>query len=274
MPPSNDPANEPFLPESSITTPEQTPLLAAPKTPSPYLIPGSIVLGSTIIGLFLMAGLSLQKGSPSVTAGVQQAAAAAVDIKDVKTDGDPYIGNANAPVTMAYWSDYQCPFCKAFEVGGVPQINSTTPPAMPDIIKKYVAAGKLKVVFKDFPFLGNDSMTGAEYEHAVWELYPQQFYNWRVAMYKAQDEEGDQGFGNADSIDQLIAQQFPQFDVAKIRQLVASKKAQYDAAIDADKTEGSTFGVNGTPGFIIGTTLIPGAAPLAQFTAAIDAQLK
>jgi protein-disulfide isomerase len=33
------------------------------------------------------------------------------------------------------------------------------------------------------------------------------------------------------------------------------------------------MGVQGTPGFIIGTTLIPGAVGYAQFKAAIDAQL-
>ena len=45
--------------------------------------------------------------------GQQQAAA--VNIKDVKTDGDPFIGKADAPVTIAFWSDFQCPYCKKLE---------------------------------------------------------------------------------------------------------------------------------------------------------------
>ncbi|MBV9159924.1 MAG: thioredoxin domain-containing protein, partial [Candidatus Kaiserbacteria bacterium] len=50
-------------------------------------------------------------------------------------------------------------------------------------------------------------------------------------------------------------------------------KAAYDAAANADKTEGANFGIQGTPGFITGKTLIPGAVDYSQFKSAIDAQL-
>lgn len=241
----------------------------AAKDNSKFLIPGAILVGALIIGVSLIIGLSRSSaplpstgGSPSV----------AVNVKNVKTAGDPYIGSASAPVEMAFWSDYQCPYCKAFEVGGVPQI--TIPAAMPDLVKQYVDTGKVKIVFKDFPFLGNDSITGAEYGRAVWHLYPAQYFAWRTAMYQAQDAEGDQGFGNASTIDQLIVTKFPQMDDAKIKTDIAANKSSYDAAMQADETEGQSFGIQGTPGFITGTTLIPGDEPLSAFTAAIDPQLK
>src|SRR6185295_7298977 len=97
-----------------------------------------------------------------------------------------YIGSENAKVVLAYWSDYQCPFCKAVEVGGIPQIPIE--PALPEIIKQYVDAGTVRIVFKDYAFLGPDSATAALYEAAVWEAYPTRFYAWREAMFKAQDE--------------------------------------------------------------------------------------
>ena len=237
---------------------------------SKLFVPAAIVIGAAIIGICLIIGLSHGTAGSGQAAGA--ATAAAVNIKDVKTAGDPYIGSANAPVVMAYWSDYQCPFCKAFEVGGVQGI--TQPAVMPTLIKNYVDKGKLQIVFKDFPFLGNDSTTGAEYEHAIWELYPTQFYAWRTAMFTAQDAEGDKGFGNATTIDQLITSKFPQMDDAKIKAAITANKAKYDAAIDADKTEGGAMGVSGTPGFITGTTFIGGFDALSAFTAAIDAQLK
>jgi protein-disulfide isomerase len=196
----------------------------------------------------------------------------AVNIKDVTTTGEPYVGKADAPVTMAFWSDFQCPYCKAFEVGGVPQI--TLKPALPDLMTQYVNTGKLKIVFKDYPFLGNDSVTAAEYGRSIWALYPDQYFAWRTAMYVAQDEEGDQGFGNAVSIDQLIKSKFPQMDDSKIKADIAKNKGTYDAALAADRAEGDKFGITGTPGFIVGTTLIPGAAELPTFTAAIDPLLK
>ncbi|HVM73559.1 MAG TPA: thioredoxin domain-containing protein [Candidatus Paceibacterota bacterium] len=233
--------------------------------------PGAIIVAGVLIAGGLFLGLSHNGGA--VAQGQPTAAVApAVNIKDVKTDGEPYIGSTNAPVVMAFWSDYQCPFCKAFEVGGVPQI--TTPAAFPDILKNYVDTGKLKVVFKDFPFLGNDSTTAAEYGRSIWVLYPDQYFTWRTAMYKAQDQEGDQGFGNAATIDALIKSQFPQISDSAVKADIAKNKSAYDAAMQADEAEGTKFGIQGTPGFIVGTSLIDGAQPLSAFTAAIDPLLK
>ena len=193
-----------------------------------------------------------------------------VNIKDVKTDGDPFIGSATAPVTIAFWSDFQCPFCKSAEVGGVPQIP--TPPSIPEIIKNYVDMGKVKIVFMDFAFLGNDSITAALYNRSVWKLYPTQYFAWRTAMYVAQDAENS-GFGNATSIDKLNAT-IPGLDAAKIAADVEANKAVYQAMIDFDKAEAQKVGVNATPSFVIGTEVIQGAYPYPTFQTAIDALLK
>ena len=234
-----------------------------------FAIPIAIVIaGALIAGAVYFASIGRgQAGNGAPGAPAQPK----VNIKDVKIAGEPYIGNENAPVTMAYWSDYQCPFCRAVQVGGIPQIPIS--PALPSLIKDYVDTGKLKIVFKDFAFLGNDSLTAALYEHAIWELYPGKFYQWRKAMFEAQDAEGDQGFGNEESILKLIGT-IPGLDANRLKALVAEKKDAYSQAIDADRTEGASFGIQGTPGFIIGTKFIAGADQLSAFTTAIDAQLK
>jgi len=218
-----------------------------------------------VAGLFI-AGAVYWNGSHPVVAPAgavpTPAGAVAVDIKNVKTDGNPFIGQANAPVTMAFWTDFQCPFCKRFEVETLPQI-----------IKDYVDAGKVKVVFMDFTFLGNDSVTAALYSHAVWKLYPSQYFAWRTAMYAAQDEEGDQGFGDAASIDKLIAT-IAGLDAAKIAADVKANTSAYQAIVDADRAEAGKVGVNATPSFVIGKQVIAGAYPYANFKVAIDAVLK
>lgn len=243
----------------------------ARKDNSALYMPLAIVLAGALIGAGLMFGL--RGGGTTNTAGAPAAAGqTAVNIKDVKTANEPYIGKADAPVTIAFWSDYQCPFCKAFETGGVPQIPTAA--ALPDIIKTYVDTGKVKIVFKDFAFLGNDSVDAAEYGRAIWHLYPDQYFAWRTAMYKAQDAEGDQGFGKASTIDTLIKAQFPSMSVASVQADVAKNKAAYDAEIQADQQEGQSFGINGTPGFITGTSHIDGAQSFAAFQAVIDPQLK
>jgi protein-disulfide isomerase len=136
-----------------------------------------------------------------------------------------------------------------------------------------VDAGKVKVVFLDFTFLGNDSIAAALYSRSVWKLYPNKYFEWRTAMFDAQDEEGDQGFGDPASIDKLNAT-IAGIDAAKVAADVKANASAYQAAVDADRAEAQKAGVNATPSFIIGTTLIQGAYPYANFKEAIDATLK
>ena len=232
-----------------------------------YFLPVAVVVAGLLIAGAVMWNGSRPAGTDST--GSPQAGPK-VNIKDVKTDGDPFIGSATAPVTIAFWSDFQCPFCKSAEVGGVPQIP--TPPSIPEIIKNYVDMGKVKIVFMDFAFLGNDSITAALYNRSVWKLHPTQYFAWRTAMYVAQDAENS-GFGNATSIDKLNAT-IPGLDAAKIAADVEANKAVYQAMIDFDKAEAQKVGVNATPSFVIGTEVIQGAYPYPTFQTAIDALLK
>lgn len=200
-------------------------------------------------------------GTPP-TGGTGTAPSGSVDIKNVKTEGDPFIGQANAPVTIAFWSDFQCPFCKQFEINTLPQI-----------IKDYVDTGKVKVVFMDFTFLGQDSVMAALYNQSIWKLYPNLYMAWRTAMYNAQDAEGDQGFGDAESIDKLNAT-VSGIDAAKVAADVKANTSTYQAIVDGDKAEAQKAGVNATPGFVIGKQTILGAYPYTNFKTAIDAVLK
>ncbi|HUQ30196.1 MAG TPA: thioredoxin domain-containing protein [Candidatus Paceibacterota bacterium] len=230
-----------------------------------YLVPISVVLAGLFIG-----GAVMWNGSHPAGTGTTDGAAMKVNIKDVKTSGLPYVGNANAPVTMAFWSDFQCPYCKAVEVGGIPQIPIT--PAIPEVMKNYVETGKVKIVFKDFSFLGPNSDTAALYGRAVWELYPSQYMMWRTAMYVAQDGENT-GFGDEASV-QKLTKTIAGIDEAKVTAAVKANQATYMAAIAADRAEATKFGVNATPSFIVGTQVIAGAQPYANFQAAIDPLLK
>ncbi len=215
-----------------------------------------ILIGVVVLTGLLITGAVFWGAQPAATP-----ATTAVDAKNVKTDGEPFIGQANAPVTIIEWSDYQCPACKQFEISTLPQV-----------IVDYINAGKVKIVFKDFAFIGNDSITGGEYGRAIWKLYPDKYFAWRTAMYNAQDQE-NAGFGNTASIDKLDAT-IPGIDAAKVAADVKANASTYQALMDADKAEAGKLGVNATPSFIIGTQLIQGAYPYATFKAAIDPLLK
>lgn len=228
------------------------------ETSNKYFLPIAVVVAGLFIAGAVMWNGSRPAGSPQAGTG----AAPKVDIKNVKTDGDPFIGQPNAPVTIAVWGDYQCPFCKKFEAETLPQI-----------IKDYVDVGKVKVVFMDFTFLGSDSTTAALYSRSVWSLYPSQYFVWRTAIYDAQDEEQDIGFGDAASIDKLNAT-IAGIDAVRIVADVKANKSTYEAQINADKTEAQKVGIGATPSFVIGTQVIQGAYPYPTFQAAIDALLK
>ncbi|MEK7079714.1 MAG: thioredoxin domain-containing protein [Patescibacteria group bacterium] len=224
-----------------------------------YLTPISVLVGACIIAAALAFG---NGGGAQQAATNGQPPAQAVDIKKVDVKGDPYIGNPNAPVVMAYWFDYQCPFCKKFDQD-----------TMGQIYENYVKTGKVKVVFQDFQFLGPDSDDGALFARAVWEAYPDQFYAWYQAMFEAQDEE-HAGFGNTASIVTMTKAKVPAIDTTKVLALIEKNKDAYTKAITADRTEGGTMGVSGTPAMIIGKTLLSGAQPYSAVTALLDAELK
>lgn len=225
--------------------------------------PMAIVLaGALVAGALYASGSRGGAVAAAPQGSAPAAAAAAVDVKDVKiTASVPYIGRPNARLTMAYWSDYQCPFCKQFETV-----------VLPTLIKEYVDTGKLRIVFKDFPFLGDDSTTAALYKYAVWEAYPDKFFLWQQAMFKSQDDEGDRGFGDEASILKLIGT-IPGMDANTLKALVAKNKDAYTKNITEDRDEGAKMGIQGTPGFVIGNQMIAGALPLENFKATIDALL-
>ncbi|KKP80688.1 MAG: DSBA oxidoreductase [Candidatus Levybacteria bacterium GW2011_GWB1_35_5] len=226
-----------------------------------------LIVASFLIGVLITKVLYLEKNSVSTTLPSEQQATAPsqpavkVNIKDVDIKNEPYIGKVNAPVVMAYWMDYQCPFCRRFETE-----------TLPTLIEKYVNTGKLKIVFKDFQFLGEDSQTAGLFENAIWETAPQSFGAWQKAMYEKQDDENG-GWGKKEDIIALI-RTIPGIDADKVSLLMEQKKDVYQKELDEDKQEGSNFGVSGTPGFVIGDQSIVGAQPLSTFTQIIDALLK
>jgi len=225
-----------------------------------YFLPASVI----IAGLFIAGAVMWNGSRPVDSVGSPQAgtgAAPSVNIKDIQIEGHPFIGQANAPVTIAVWGDFQCPFCKRWETD-----------TLPLIMKDYVEKGKVKIVFFDFAFLGPDSTTAGEYNRAIWKLYPNKYAEWRAAMYEAQDEEHG-GFGNASSIDKLNAT-IPGIDAARVASDVKANASAYQALLDADKAEAGKVGIGATPSFVIGTEVVQGAYPYPTFQAAIDVLLK
>lgn len=221
--------------------------------------------GAVVAAGVIIAGAVLwSNGHPGArtASGPNQPNATAVDIKQVKTAGNPSFGDPHAPLTIAYWFDYQCPFCQRHEEQ-----------TMPEIIKNYVATGKARIVFKDYQFLGPDSQTLGQFGRAVWEAVPDQFYAWHKAVYDNQGTENT-GWATPEKIRSITLGVLGAAKTDAVLALVKAKGADYQKAMDADRAEGAALGVNGTPGTIIGTQLIDGAQPYSVFAQALDRALQ
>ncbi|MFB5636425.1 MAG: DsbA family protein [Nitrosopumilus sp.] len=87
--------------------------------------------------------------------------------------GSPIMGNPNAPITILEWGDYQCTFCYKFHQNTLDIIN-----------EDFIKTGKVKLVFKDFPLNGPDSLLAAEAAYCAedqkkyWQYHDELYKNW------------------------------------------------------------------------------------------------
>lgn len=89
-------------------------------------------------------------------------------------NGSPIMGDPSAPITILEWGDYQCTFCYKFHQNTL------------DTIKRdFIETGKAKLVFKDFPLNGPDSIIAAEAAYCAqdqekyWQYHDEIYKNWK-----------------------------------------------------------------------------------------------
>src|SRR6185437_3830063 len=156
-------------------------------------------------------------------------------------------GNADAPVTIVEFSDFQCPFC------------SRAATTVEQLEKEY--AGKVKIAYKQFPLpMHPRALPAAQASMCVNEQGADKFWKWYEIMFNNQDKMEDSDFAK-------YAQEAGA-DPAKFKSCYDSKK--YAAQIEKDVHYGEQLGVKSTPTFFINGQLIAGAVPISDFKAAID----
>jgi len=101
------------------------------------------------------------------------------------TSRDVIMGDPNAPVTVIEYGDYQCPFCERFYA----QVQSV-------IEQQYVQTGKVKFVFRNFPFLGQESIDAGAAVECAKELG--KFWEYHGALYASKTEDA-QKYGGGEN---------------------------------------------------------------------------
>lgn len=193
--------------------------------------------------------VDLQK-QPAAAAAGQSATAnppAAVDQSSViKKDaaalfGSPHqvvLGNPEGDVTMVEFFDYNCGFCKG---------------ALPAMLTLLNDDPKLKVVLKEWPILGPGSVEAAHVAVAVRMQDEQKYLGFHTKLL------GDPGPANKEKA--LAAAAAAGLDVARVQQDMDRDEVQ--TTIDEDSTLARALGISGTPGYVIGDTVVPGAVGVA-----------
>ena len=176
------------------------------------------------------------------------------------TDDDAVLGNKNAPVTLIEFSDYECPFCKRHFTQTLPQIK-----------KKYIDTGKVKMVFRDFPLGFHDPL--ATQEAMAAECVREQSDNETYFTYHDLIFENTTSNGRGMQKSQLydLAEQVG-VDRDKFSECLDSEK--YKDEIKKDIADGQKAGVTGTPAFLINGQFISGAQPFSVFEQVIEEELK
>lgn len=164
----------------------------------------------------------------------------------------PTRGNEDAPVTMVEYADFQCPFCGKF-----------AREVEPELIERYVESGRLKIEWRDFPYLGQESANAALAARAAHEQ--DKFWEYHDALYRDQVSLNSGAFSDENLV--AFAEEAG-LDVEQFESDLTSGK--YERAVSQDLQEGQRLGISGTPTFFINDRMLVGAQPIEAFEEAIE----
>jgi protein-disulfide isomerase len=175
----------------------------------------------------------------------------AVDVvTDGRTKGDP-----NAPVQIVEWGDYQCPACAVF-----------TREFEPQLVRDYVATGKVFVEYRDMPFLGAESRAAGR--AAVCAENQDRFWEFHTMLYFNQGEQKNTGaFSRSRLNDMARTLDLNMDDFGSCMTSDAT-----DAEVQRMYDDARANGIDSTPSFSINGTRVSGAN-YAAIRQAIDAAL-
>jgi protein-disulfide isomerase len=169
--------------------------------------------------------------------------------KDLIEDPDaPVLGNPKGDVTLVEFFDYRCPYCRRVE------------PSLQALIKE---DSGIRLVQKEFPILGPPSVYAAHVALAALKQGKHIEFHDALMAKEGNMEEGD--------IDEEFIRQVAVsvgLDIDRMK--VDMKSPDVEAEIQRSTQIARQLGLTGTPGFIVGTELVPGATDLATLKSMVD----
>jgi protein-disulfide isomerase len=189
----------------------------------------------------------VRRGVPSIPANVTVTAADTAGFQGY------FLGNADAPVVITEYADYQCPACQTFDMV-----------QFPDIVRQLVETGKVRWRYRDFPLnihpfarLAAHSAACADDQGRYWEQHAS-IYQGQSSWARETEPSGTfRGYAERIGLDVKV------YDECMM-------SAKYAGRIQASYDEGVRVGVNGTPTFLIGDRLYGGLSNSDALKALVD----
>lgn len=233
----------------------------------PSLGIGAAITAISILGTFFILGLDTSENDKPV---------AKITLSDIEQAGEnnnkvalslfsakatSLLGSSDATVTMVEFGDYQCFYCNRF-------FHNTES----EIVKNYIDTGKVKMIFKDFTIIGEDSVNAAHASHCANE--EGKFWEYHDALYNHWTGENN-GWASFDNLVEIAKQ--VGLDETSFRTCMSDER--YASIIEQSNSDARTLGITGTPAFfVIGpdntVTKIGGAQPYEVFEKIFESQLK
>ena len=148
-------------------------------------------------------------------------------------NASPILGDINAPLTLVEFGDYQCTFCKKF-------FDETEK----SILMNYVETGKVKVLFKDFIVVNEDSVNAASAAHCANDQ--KMFWQYHSTLYNNWDGEGT-GWASSEQLHQFASTLG--LDMNEFSECMSQSK--WKDLVFSSHADGRTLGVDATPTFFI-----------------------
>jgi protein-disulfide isomerase len=169
-------------------------------------------------------------------------------LADIPQSGNA-LGQAAAPVTLEYFADLQCPYCRDFSLG-----------VLPAIIQRWARAGTLRIEYRALQTATGDPDVFLSQQVAVLAAGKQaKAWHFVETFY---DEQGEENSGYVtDSYLDGIASQITDLNLEQWAS-DRSDPALIKEIADDERTA-ETAGVHGTPSFLIGAS----GGTMARFSA-------
>lgn len=165
--------------------------------------------------------------------------------------GEPAIGDPAAPVTIIEYSSLTCPHCAHFHTQTLPELK-----------KRYIDTGKVRLVLRDFP-LDQNALKAAVIAHCAGPERQPQF----VEVFFAQQQNWARAADPVQALKQLA--QLGGLGADKVDACLADKSLE-DAILKARLDGQEKYDIKSTPSFIIDGKTYSGDQGVEKFVEIID----